>query len=120
MFAIQVIQEWADFDSAGYTFERGRMEKNIQAICMGDHAASTPAHIAAGPAQGQKLKRDDVDFIVSRSSADYPSTVSLRYVSPLQTLELLIPRHIAEATLAKHNGDFKKALDELVQAPQNV
>ena len=63
--AYQVIQEWADFDSAGYSFERGRMEKTVQALCFGDNAATVPASIAAGPSQGQKLKKDDVEFIVS-------------------------------------------------------
>jgi hypothetical protein len=61
----QVIQEWADFDSAGYSFERGRMEKTVQSLCFGDQAAVMPAHLAAGPAQGQKLKKEDVEFIVS-------------------------------------------------------
>lgn len=60
-----MIQEWADFDSAGYSFERGRMEKTVQALCFGDNAATVPASIAAGPSQGQKLKKDDVEFIVS-------------------------------------------------------
>ena len=60
----QVIQEWADFDSAGYTFERGRMEKTVQSLCFGDNAATMSAQIAAGPSQGQKLKKEDVDFIV--------------------------------------------------------
>lgn len=113
-----MIQEWADFDSAGYTFERGRMEKNIQAICMGDHPASTPAHIAAGPAQGQKLKRDDVDFIVSILLSILRCPLYANSCSVLQTLELLVPRHVADATLAKHNGNLQMALDELVKAPK--
>ncbi|CBQ72217.1 conserved hypothetical protein [Sporisorium reilianum SRZ2] len=92
----EVIQEWADFDSAGYSFERGRMEKTVQALCFGDNAATVPAHIAAGPSQGQKLKKEDVDFIVT---------------------ELLVSRQVAEATLAKHNGDMEKALTELVSGP---
>ncbi|CDW99460.1 hypothetical protein [Sporisorium scitamineum] len=83
----EVIQEWVDFDSAGYSFVRGRMEKTVQSLCFGDNAATVPAHIAAGPSQGQKLKKEDVDFIV------------------------------AEATLAKHNGDMEKALAELVSGP---
>ena len=61
----QVIQDWADFDSAGYSFERGRMEKTVQALCFGDNAVNVPAHIAAGASQGQKLKKEDVEFIVS-------------------------------------------------------
>ncbi|GAK63841.1 uncharacterized protein PAN0_003d2050 [Moesziomyces antarcticus] len=89
----EVIQEWADFDSAGYSFERGRMEKTVQALCFGDQAAVMPAHLAAGPAQGQKLKKEDVEFIVS---------------------ELLVSRSVAEATLAKHKGDMENALTELV------
>ncbi|KAJ9477927.1 Dihydroneopterin aldolase domain protein [Pseudozyma hubeiensis] len=89
----EVIQEWADFDSAGYSFERGRMEKTVQALCFGDNAATVPAHVAAGPSQGQKLKKDDVDFIIA---------------------ELLVSRQTAEATLAKYNGDMEKALTELV------
>nr|CDI52838.1 conserved hypothetical protein [Melanopsichium pennsylvanicum 4] len=60
----EVIQEWADFDSAGYSFERGRMEKTIQALCFGDNAAVLPAHIVQGPSAGQKLKKEDVDFII--------------------------------------------------------
>ncbi|GAC76960.1 hypothetical protein PANT_22c00298 [Moesziomyces antarcticus T-34] len=89
----EVIQEWADFDSAGYSFERGRMEKTVQSLCFGDQAAVMPAHLAAGPAQGQKLKKEDVEFIVS---------------------ELLVSRGVAEAALAKHKGDMQKALAELV------
>ncbi|EST07922.1 hypothetical protein PSEUBRA_003050 [Kalmanozyma brasiliensis GHG001] len=92
----EVIQEWADFDSAGYSFERGRMEKTVQALCFGDNAAIVPAHIAAGPSQGQKLKKEDVDFI---------------------TTELLVSRSVAESTLAKYNGNMEKALTELVSGP---
>ncbi|SPO23516.1 uncharacterized protein UTRI_02195 [Ustilago trichophora] len=92
----EVIQEWADFDSAGYSFERGRMEKTVQSLCFGDNAATVPPHIAAGPSAGQKLKKDDVEFIVS---------------------ELLVSRQVAEAILAKHRGDLEKALGELVSGP---
>ncbi|PWY98562.1 hypothetical protein BCV70DRAFT_201882 [Testicularia cyperi] len=92
----EVIQEWADFDSNGYSFERGRMEKTVQALCFGDKAVKCPPHIAAGPAQGQKLKREDVDFISS---------------------ELLVSRATAEATLAKHKGDLEEALLELMRPP---
>lgn len=63
---VQVIQEWADFDSDGYTFERGRMEKNVQAICFGDNPAVYPASLASGPSGGLKLKKEDVDFLVSQ------------------------------------------------------
>lgn len=41
------------------------MEKAVQSLCFGDNAATLPAHIAAGPSQGQKLKKEDIDFIVS-------------------------------------------------------
>lgn len=37
----------------------------MQDLCFGEKAATVPAHIAAGPAQGQKLKKEDVEFIVS-------------------------------------------------------
>ncbi|KAJ1027048.1 hypothetical protein NDA18_003067 [Ustilago nuda] len=92
----EVIQDWADFDSAGYSFERGRMEKTVQSLCFGDNAATVPASIAAGPSQGQKLKKEDVEFIV---------------------FELLVSRQVAESTLAKHKGDMEKALGELVSGP---
>ncbi|KAJ1029300.1 hypothetical protein NDA13_002551 [Ustilago tritici] len=91
----EVIQDWADFDSAGYSFERGRMEKTVQSLCFGENAATVPASIAAGPSKGQKLK-EDVKFIVS---------------------ELLVSRQVAESTLAKHKGDMEKALGELVSGP---
>lgn len=35
----------------------------------------------------------------------------------VQTTELLVSRAVAEATLAKHNGDMEKALGELVAGP---
>ncbi len=78
-----MIQEWADFDSAGYSFERGRMEKTVQALCFGDQAAVMPAHLAAGPAQGQKLKKEDVEFIVS---AKAPSPQFAQHVAEPQAL----------------------------------
>ncbi|KAN0066538.1 hypothetical protein ACQY0O_000632 [Thecaphora frezii] len=94
----EVIQEWADFDSDGYTFERGRMEKNIQAICFGDSPAVLPVAIAQGPAAGLKLKKEDVDFLVN---------------------QLLLSRSEAEAALAKSGGDLAKTFELLVLPPQD-
>ncbi|EPQ31945.1 uncharacterized protein PFL1_00144 [Pseudozyma flocculosa PF-1] len=92
----EVIQEWADADSDGYTFERGRMEKNVQAICFGDNAAVLPASIAQGPSAGLKLKKEDVDLL---------------------TNQLLLSRPAAEAALAKNGGDLEKTLADVVMPP---
>lgn len=42
------------------------MEKNVQAICFGDNPAVYPASLASGPSGGLKLKKEDVDFLVSQ------------------------------------------------------
>ena len=102
------------------------MEKTVQSLCFGDNAATVPPHIATGPSQGQKLKKDDVDFIVSSFLLRLPPAANeargsgvrmLILIFPMsvsQVNELLVSRQVAESTLAKHNGDMKGALTELV------
>ncbi|PWN49578.1 hypothetical protein IE53DRAFT_388189 [Violaceomyces palustris] len=89
----EVIQEWADYDSEGYSFERGRMEKNIQSICF-----EKPALLPPKPAGASKLKKEDVDFLVK---------------------DLLLTRPQAEASLNEAGGDLEKALESLVRAPSD-
>lgn len=65
--APEVIQDWADGEG-GYTFERGRMEAAVRGLCFENPVKlHTSAKVAAKPAI--KLKREDVDFIVSSASA---------------------------------------------------
>lgn len=71
----EVIQDWADYIPTGpgvpkgpYTFERGRMEKAIQAVCveMVDQSKEKKAAAAkANSAAAKKVKKDDVEFLVS-------------------------------------------------------
>lgn len=59
----EVIQDWADGEG-GFTFERGRMEKAVRAVCLENPVKlHTPN---SGAKQTLKLNKDDVDFIVSR------------------------------------------------------
>ena len=58
----EVIQDWADGEG-GFTFERGRMEKAVRAVCLENPVKlHTPN---GGVKQTLKLNKDDVDFIVS-------------------------------------------------------
>ena len=63
--AREVIQDWADSE-AGYTFERGRMEKAVREVCL-DNPAKLHSSTAATTKPALKLNKDDVDFIVSAS-----------------------------------------------------
>lgn len=58
----EVIQEWADFDANGASFERGRMEANIQSICFND-PAGVPASLK-DKHKGLKIKGSDVLYLV--------------------------------------------------------
>ena len=60
--ASEVIQEWADFDSEGQTFERGRMEKNVQDIAFINPAGLTEEQ--KDPRKGIKLKNADIQALV--------------------------------------------------------
>ncbi|PWN39025.1 hypothetical protein IE81DRAFT_326951 [Ceraceosorus guamensis] len=99
--APEVIQEWADGDS-GWTFERGRMERNVRDICFDRPAVYAPpatTTTAAAAAAGSnstnaiKLKKDDVDFIVN---------------------ELWISRAAAEKALRASVGDVTLAIKSIV------
>lgn len=72
----EVIQEWADYVPAPgtsakagpYSFERGRMERAIQVVCNEMPAANKEAAAAnagSSAALAKKVKKDDVDFLVS-------------------------------------------------------
>lgn len=58
----EVIQQWADMDSEGATFERGRMEANVQAICIQD-PAGVPDSLKEAT-KGVKVKPSDVSYLV--------------------------------------------------------
>lgn len=62
MSQAEVIQEWADSDGSGASFERGRMEKNIQEICI-KHPAGVPSNLR-DPRKGLKLKQADIQSLV--------------------------------------------------------
>ena len=64
IMASEVIQEWADFDSEGCTFERGRMEKNAQEVAFINPAGLTDAQ--KDPRHGVKLKTADIQALVCR------------------------------------------------------
>jgi hypothetical protein len=63
--AREVIQDWADGE-AGYTFERGRMEKAVRDVCL-ENPAKLHSNVAAPAKPTMKLNKDDVDFIVGAS-----------------------------------------------------
>lgn len=58
----EVIQEWVDFDAAGSSFERGRMEANIQSICFKDPAGAPES--LRNMHHGVKVKAPAVAFLV--------------------------------------------------------
>lgn len=58
----EVIQEWADLDANGASFERGRMEANIQSICFLD-PAGVPESMKDRH-KGVKVKSADVLTLV--------------------------------------------------------
>ena len=96
--ASEVIQEWADFDSEGQTFERGRMEKNVQDVGFINPAGLTEEQ--KDPRKGVKLKNADIQSLV-RSS--------------LQADDLLISQKDAEAALVVAGGDIKQATHKLLR-----
>lgn len=72
----EVIQEWADYvpapgTSSGarpYTFERGRMEKAIHSVCVEmpeENRKKQAVSSGATAVAAKKVKKDDVDFLVS-------------------------------------------------------
>ena len=76
----EVIQEWSDFDSAGCTFERGRMEKNVQDICF-KRPAGVPEALK-DPRHGVKLKQADIQALVRDcTSADLRTLTNRRMSS---------------------------------------
>ena len=58
----EVIQEWADFDANGATFERGRMEANIQSLCF--HEPAGVSDEMKDRHKGVKVKGSDVTSLV--------------------------------------------------------
>ena len=71
--AAEVIQPWGDAIGDEWTFVRGKLEQHINALTAGEHPAVLPADIfkklqggaAAVPTFSGKLKKEDVDFLVS-------------------------------------------------------
>lgn len=71
----EVIQDWADYvaapgssSSGPYTFERSRMEKAIQFVCVEQaerDRTREKERRAKSVAAGKKVKKDDVEFLVS-------------------------------------------------------
>ncbi|WFD32352.1 hypothetical protein MSPP1_003397 [Malassezia sp. CBS 17886] len=88
----EVIQEWADFDANGCTFERGRMDANVQSICFKE-PAGVPDSLR-DPRKGVKVKAADVAFLKS---------------------ELLISESVADAALVAAAGDVDAALQTLLR-----
>ncbi|AXA52083.1 uncharacterized protein MRET_3984 [Malassezia restricta] len=88
----EVIQEWADFDANGATFERGRMEANIQSLCF--HEPAGVSDEMKDRHKGVKVKGSDVTSLTS---------------------ELLVEPEVAEAALVKAGGDLDEAFHLLLQ-----
>jgi len=65
MSSREVIQDWADGE-AGFTFERGRMEKAVRDVCL-DNPVKLRSSKEATTKPTLKLKKEDVEFIVSGS-----------------------------------------------------
>lgn len=63
----EVIQEWADFDANGATFERGRMEANIQSLCF--HEPAGVSDEMKDRHKGVKVKGSDVTSLVCALSS---------------------------------------------------
>ncbi|WFD38841.1 uncharacterized protein MJAP1_001805 [Malassezia japonica] len=80
-------------DSEGATFERGRMEANVQAICIQD-PAGVPDSLKEA-AKGVKVKPSDVSYL---------------------TQEFLLPTHAAEAALVASGGDVQAAVSRLLRS----
>ncbi|CAD6885768.1 unnamed protein product [Tilletia controversa] len=101
----EVIQDWADVpEGVTLTFERGRMDKALNEIVLGDRPAKLPASFSASasPAtiEGRTAKqvKDDVDTISKEL-----------WISPQQ----------AEVLLVAAKGDLAGALQRGVQPPPN-
>ena len=58
----EVIQQWADMDSEGATFERHRMDAQVQSICITDQAGVPDA--LKDTSKGIKVKASDVNYLV--------------------------------------------------------
>ncbi|UZJ52636.1 hypothetical protein CBS101457_001956 [Exobasidium rhododendri] len=90
MTSREVIQDWADGE-AGFTFERGRMEKAVRDICLENPVKLHASKETSKPAL--KLVKDDVSFIVK---------------------ELMVSKSKAEEALYAGEGDLTKALTSLM------
>ncbi|KAI3620678.1 hypothetical protein CBS9595_002645 [Malassezia furfur] len=87
----EVIQQWADMDSEGATFERHRMDAQVQSICITDQAGVPEALKDAS--KGIKVKASDVNYL---------------------TQQFLIPTHMAETALVQGGGDVNSAVSILL------
>ncbi|KAK0530528.1 hypothetical protein OC834_000975 [Tilletia horrida] len=101
----EVIQEWADAaEGTTLTFERGRMDKALQEVVLGDRPARLPASLGATatPAaiEGRTAKqiKEDTETIAK---------------------ELWISSQQAEVLLVAAKGDVAAALQRGVQPPPN-
>ncbi|KAE8250622.1 hypothetical protein A4X13_0g4553 [Tilletia indica] len=101
----EIIQDWADVpEGTTLTFERGRMDKALQDIVIGDRPARLPASFSASAStaaiEGRTTKqvKDDVDTISKEL-----------WISPQQ----------AEVLLVAAKGDLATALQRGVQPPPN-
>lgn len=58
----EVIQQWADMDSEGATYERRRLDANVQRICITEQAGVPDSLKDAN--KGVKVKTSDVSYLV--------------------------------------------------------
>lgn len=99
----EVIQQWADMDSEGATFERHRMDAQVQSICITDQAGVPEALKDAS--KGIKVKASDVNYLVCLIFA---------WHADIQTQQFLIPTHMAETALVQGGGDVNSAVSILL------
>lgn len=71
----EVIQEWADLDANGASFERGRMEANIQSICFID-PAGVPEWMKDRH-KGVKVRHADVASLVRAAQVDLHTDIGV-------------------------------------------
>ncbi|WFD42962.1 hypothetical protein MPSI1_001613 [Malassezia psittaci] len=83
----EVIQQWQDMDSNGATFERNRLDKRIQEICVTDPAGVPDSMKNAN--KDIKIKASDVAYL---------------------TKQYMIPKHMAETALLQGHGDLSAAI----------
>ncbi|WFC98873.1 hypothetical protein MYAM1_001606 [Malassezia yamatoensis] len=86
----EVIQQWQDMDSDCGSFERNRLDKQIQEICV-THPAGVP----------DSMKNANKDIKIKASHVAYLVN------------QYIIPKHMAETALLQGHGDLSAAIEIL-------